>query len=852
LTLLDFHKIVRKTIILVVLLGNSFHIISQIPEDSINIQFTNIKTDTAKVNFLLDVYQNYEEVDFSGSKKYLNKALKLSEDFNYKKGHAFALQYLGYRYIQENYYDSALVIYQMSLDSFIQLNCFNQFPLLYNQLGIVNTKLANYQLAEEQLLLADSLAQKHEDFHLVCRIYKNIALVYKRKSSFTKAITYYKKCIELSQKINDTDCLSACYNQIGDLYVSHSEYDSAITYYKKDISLNIDNKNRLVLAQKYENLGKIYSKQGNYPKAKYNFKKCLEIRTNIGNKDLIASAYNNIGEVHELQDSLNKAIDYYRKSLVIYEVLRDKNKLALTHAVFGRIYYEIGEYSVSISSLIRSVETFKETKNENEIAKVYLAIGKNHKKLDNQKDALKYFNRSIKFGEKSNNKETIYQAYNELGKLYLELNQNNKAILYAEKVFQWGDMMGMKELVIESSEVLSLAYAALGNFRKAYQYQVAFKSENDSLISLHNSKNINTNIYYLKHDIELQSSIYERKISEAIHLEKIKKKRIIHIAFILGFLIILLFILIASRNQKKKRKGLKVLRKMKAEIIEQKEKISEQKDEIQMQKNLIDQKKQILDFKNNEVLNSIKYASHIQSALLPNEEILSNSFNDHFIYYKPRDIVSGDFYWFERVKGKIIVAVADCTGHGVSGALMSILGASFLKEISTSNGLSSTSEILNKLRDKIKFSLRQNEKRENIADGINMALCIIDTENNKIEYSGAYNSLLIVRNTNKLTDIIEFKGDRQPVAMHIEENTFTSKEFDLIENDTLYLFTDGYIDQFGGEEGKKFKLKNFKELLLEINEMPLAEQKQILDKKLTNWIDDDDQLDDILILGLKY
>jgi len=287
------------------------------------------------------------------------------------------------------------------------------------------------------------------------------------------------------------------------------------------------------------------------------------------------------------------------------------------------------------------------------------------------------------------------------------------------------------------------------------------------------------------------------------------------------------------------------IKEKETEILKQKEEITSQRDEIEIQRDYA--RRQTKDIRD-----SIQYASKIQNAVLPPKEYLNSILPEHFILFKPRDIVSGDFYWATKVEEKVIIAAADCTGHGVPGAFMSLLGISFLNEIVNThkNRISElkANTILNLLRKNVKGALRQKYERNISKDGMDISLCIIDINTLDLQFAGAYNTAYIIRD-NILT---EFKGDRMPIGVHIKEkNTFTNHDFKLQKNDTIYLFTDGYIDQFGGEKDGKFLAKNFKKLLIDIQNMPLHSQHNHLDITIEKWMGLNMQLDDMLVIGIK-
>jgi serine phosphatase RsbU (regulator of sigma subunit) len=269
--------------------------------------------------------------------------------------------------------------------------------------------------------------------------------------------------------------------------------------------------------------------------------------------------------------------------------------------------------------------------------------------------------------------------------------------------------------------------------------------------------------------------------------------------------------------------------------------LEQQNNEIREQKEQIEEQKQ-------EITDSIRYARRIQQAVLPPQELFDEFFKEYFILFRPRDIVSGDFYWATEKDGKVYVAAADCTGHGVPGAFMSMLGISFLNEILNKGEVNDAADILNELRENVISSLRQTGKANEAKDGMDISLSIIDKENKKVDYAGAYNPLYILRNG----EIIQHKADKMPIGIHFKESKgFTNNALDVMEDDVLYMFSDGYVDQFGGESGRKFMANRFKDLIVSIADQSLEKQRDILDVKIDMWRGERHQVDDILVLGIK-
>jgi len=258
---------------------------------------------------------------------------------------------------------------------------------------------------------------------------------------------------------------------------------------------------------------------------------------------------------------------------------------------------------------------------------------------------------------------------------------------------------------------------------------------------------------------------------------------------------------------------------------------------------------------NKNITASISYASLIQQAMIPSVKILEKHIPKYFILNKPKDIVSGDFYWFKQIKNHIYIAVADCTGHGVPGAFMSMLGISQLNEIIIEKDINPANEILNELRKRIKSSLHQDGQKGHPQDGMDIAFCVIDIENKTLQFSGANSPLYLFskKNANNSYELIETKPDRMPIGVHPSDNLgFTNNLLNLQNEDAIYIFSDGYVSQFGGENNDKFKVKRFQDILTRMQDKPMIVQKQILEETIIEWQGKQKQTDDILVIGIKF
>jgi serine phosphatase RsbU (regulator of sigma subunit) len=366
-------------------------------------------------------------------------------------------------------------------------------------------------------------------------------------------------------------------------------------------------------------------------------------------------------------------------------------------------------------------------------------------------------------------------------------------------------------------EYLTDLYIEKENYKDAYKYSKLYAEVKDSLYNMQYEKEIaNLNVKYGSEKKQQQILLQQ---------EQLRKEKIIRYFVAIGALIIfLLATLIYARYRVKSKLNKK-----------------------------LNEKNDIIEQKNKDILDSISYAKRIQSAILPSDKTFKKYLTKSFILYKPKDIVAGDFYWMEYKNGIILFAAADCTGHGVPGAMVSVVCNNGLNRSVREHGLTDPGEILNKTREIVVQEFEKSE--EDVKDGMDIALCSLKlSESSKLsesyatlQYAGSNNPLWIIRNN----ELMEFKPDKQPIGKHTTEKPFTTHTIELQKGDTIYIFTDGFADQFGGKKAKKFMYKPFKELLLSIQEKTMEEQKIVLEQHFDNWKGKLEQVDDVCIIGVR-
>ncbi len=388
-----------------------------------------------------------------------------------------------------------------------------------------------------------------------------------------------------------------------------------------------------------------------------------------------------------------------------------------------------------------------------------------------------------------------------------------------------------------------------------------------------------------KKDIKNQDTYIQQQKSQINQaIATIQKQKLINYFVIVLSVILLFFVLFILYHYLNKRKANRILevknthiRQQNEEILSQRDEIESQRDEIQAQRDTVTVQKNEIERVHKELRDSIFYAQRIQNALLPDKTIIQEKFSDYFVFFKPKDIVSGDFFWwsFVKVDNITIVTVSDCTGHGIPGGFMSMLGISLLREIVTKEYITHPGVILRKMRKEIIKSLKQNlDNEKNLSrmkDGMDMALISINHDTNELQFAGANNPLYIVKsgklkvessNAIKVFDnsnlaiqnsklLYEVKPDKMPIAIYERMDKFTTHKIPLEKGDQLYMFSDGFADQFGGPNSKKFKYKPFKQLLIDNCQLPMSEQKTALEKLFTEWKGNLEQVDDVTVLGIK-
>jgi len=655
------------------------------------------------------------------------------------------------------------------------------------------------------------------------------------QNDFENALIHLNNSLELSKLNDNSEGEALSLNRIGNTYQLMGEYRKALNYYEEAMTINRDLQNDQEIARTLTNLGSVYRLYGNYDLAINQHLEALGIYEGLQNYEGIAWSALNIARLFKMMKNYQKSINYVNQSLNIYQKIEEEQEVGigvtLCFKELGSIYYEMGDLDNAVEYSERVLERNKSTDNKFGVANSLSTLGKIYFDAGNYKKSEEFLIQAKKLKGSLNDNTEIASILRYLGKVYLIEGETTKSREYLNSSLNFAQNQNLKEDIKETYLALSELYEKMGNSKKALDYYVRFTNLKDSL----NNQKIN--------ELELQYEFdKEQQQKEAEQKAKLQKQKIFTWVFVGGFLFMIILAYVIFKSYQRKKKTNIILTKQKNEI-------EEQKDEIEAQRDFVTKQRDQIAHQNTIITDSIEYARRIQSALFPQEKFLKRVLEEHFIYMKPKNIVSGDFYWASEKDDKTIIVVSDCTGHGVPGAFMSMLGIAFLNEIVNKSKTIQANSVLDQLRENIIDSLHQEYGVKGSKDGMDMALCIIDKETLKMQYAGAYNSVFIVRKK----EVHEIKADKMPIGIHAikVDKGFVNQEFELRKQDMLYLFSDGYVDQFGGEKGLKFKHKLFKDLLINISDKSMDNQKTEIEKTMEKWQGDHSQLDDMMIMGVR-
>ena len=665
------------------------------------------------------------------------------------------------------------------------------WPVYNNEMGKLAARLQNSNQQNVKLTAKKYLAAA----------LNNKGFFFTERGIPYKAILYFNKSLEIQREIKDLEGQAFSLSNLGTIYDSKGEIDKALEYYFAAVKIRENLDSKVSLAQSYNNIAVLYSNQNDLVSAlKYHFQS-LKIRKIINDPSGLGLAYNNIGttythliETHfkgknKFPDSLmTLSLDYFKKGYDSYTIANNRKGIAFC-------LFNMADHYVLQADCYYKKNTIQY---DTVIAK-----------------AEKYFLQSFSIYKDLEEKEWLANINNGLSNVYFRLNKHTKAKDYGEQAMNIAKELGFPGTIQNSADILRKVYQENHEFEKALMMTNLFYIMRDSVINENNHKEALSKYFlYQTEKQQLVNTAHQEKMALEFSAKTKQQTTIIYFG-ISGLVILIVFII----------------------FIYNRFKVTQQQNVI------IQNQKHIVEESRKEIVDSINYAKRIQYALLAQKDVLTNNLKNYFIVFKPKDIVSGDFYWATEFNNKFYLAICDSTGHGVPGAFMSLLNMGFLSEAVKEKNIYKPADIFNYVRLRLMNSI----SNEGQMDGMDGILLCFDKNSGELTYAAANIQPVLVSDN----ALVELPKDRMPVGKGEKDNDFTNHTISYKTGDVLYLYTDGYADQFGGEKGKKFKYKQLNNLLLSINQHQMDSQSTILSNTLENWRGSLEQVDDVLIAGIK-
>ncbi len=690
--------------------------------------------------------------------------------------------------------------------------CFGWSLSAQNTTDSLKTVLQNLQIT---YTLADTLR---------VQTLNNLAFAL-RNTQVEQAAAFAKEASEISEKINYPKGLARSLGYEGIMAYRQGKYDFAITFHIRSLKIATQIADSTQISFRYNDLANVYLDKGDFDQALVYNLKSLEIKELRKDKEGIATSYRNLGLVNLRKKNYEQAISYLEKTAQLAEQIGNQRLLAYAYIYLGEVYTAQNQHSQAILFLEKAVRINQQIQNNYGLAEALNSLAQAYLLNQNIAKSVSIFTEALNTAQKTGIKLEIQRSYLGLSAGYQKQNRLAEALDAYQKYTQ------IKDSIFSEKSAEHIAYLEA-------QFQNEKKQAEISLLTKEQTLKQN--------EIEKQSLL----------------KNIF--AVIIFLVIILVFILAFSISQKRKTNVILTTQKQdlmlrNEEINQQKEEIITQSEELQKANGSLNTLYQELQTKNKNIISSITYALRIQNAIIPTELELQKHF-DCFVFFRPKDIVSGDFYFFADKGNTKILALADCTGHGVSGAFMTMIAHNILNQIVHDMEIHQPDRMLNLMSPLLEKTLLHSEGK--VKDGMDISIITLTfgkfhtfQKLEKLEYAGAMNPLYYIQNQ----EFTEIKADKVPIGEKRHEDFVYSKHEILLsfagsENPqglNLYLCSDGFQDQFGGEQNRKFMVGNFKKLLLEISEKTLPEQKQVLEQRFENWKGKEKQTDDILVMGIR-
>ncbi len=826
-----------------------------------------------QIEILSKLSQEYLNVSEKQAFVYAYKALELASKSNNQNYLSQAYFELGTIHYKITSFDSSLYYYNKSLRTSMSNE---KTSLILDNIGVLYKDKSSYDSAlifhNQSLKLKETLGDRMG----VAVSYTNIGNVYFQMKKFDDALDYYNQALAIRKEKQDKSLVAASLNNVGDAYKNMLQYDKALACFNEALAIQKEIGNKAIIANTLHYIGNFYFQLKIYDKAQEYYMKALEIRTELGNKNDIAATLFNIATVHRDIGNYREALKYYDKALTLRRETGAKEAEAHILTALGGLYKNKKLYKLAIYNYELALEMYSKMGNKQHIASSYERLGIAYKDTCLYAKAQEYYTLAYSYFLQVQNMIGVARIYNYLGNLYKEKNDEPLSLQFYSRSFHLYDSLRNNVGMAQVSNNIAKLYEKIGNqanaisnyktalhlaqqskeydlkqevafalytiyksnkqFAQALDYYEIYTATKDTIAHNKNVQRIaeiefETNIKLLEQINENQ----DLKLRE----EQAKRTQftLYLIIAIIILIIILLFSFLLYRQFTQKEKAYNLL--------------SEKSNELEQAYSNLEQLHAILKERNEKITDSLSYAKRIQKAILPQESIIEKAFARNFIYYLPKEIVSGDFYWFTTQREYEFFAVVDCTGHGIPGAFMSMVGNTLLNQIVNEQHFTEPSEILQKLDKEIIKTLKQYDEHTKQEDGMEISLIRYNTKTKQLVFAGAGHKIIVAYNNSIeiISSSIFSIGGMHSIK---KDNNVTFEQIDMkiIPGTTIYLFTDGYIDQFGGECDERFSTNRFQKLIADIQSYDLCEQYIHISKTFDDWKGATSQLDDVLVVGI--
>lgn len=733
--------------------------------------------------------------------------------------------------------DSAFVLLKKVETKIKKGNNPHHFINYHNISGLSNWAIGNIDKADSLLTIALNKAIAIKDDTMQTIINNNLGIMQRDHVPLKQATSYHFKALKSARRSKRLFDIADTYNNIGSVYMHYNINDSAVFYFEQGMLVYFNSMNENKIAEIgygdiSSNIGLVYFDEGKYTLAYNYFFKALKIFEKYKLYDKATIACNNIAEIYFDKYDFKNSTKFCKLALEYEKKSPNEMQKGFMMFVMGKIYHERKILDSAVIYYTLSADLFRKFELRNQLASVLNSLGYTYVQLKQEEKGMNMLNEAIAFNTSMNDTAGLASNYSNLAAIAIEKGDYAKAEKHCSEAMRILKPHMYFSMYIDIYGQASVIASKLGKHQLAYEYLQHHNRFKDSLTNITKEQQQEelAQIYQSEkkeQELKLARASNEKNSIALKHSQEEGKRKSLQLYMALGGSILLLVLAIIMIRSN-------IIRKRTNKLLAEKNKIIyEQKAEVEE--------------KNKEITDSINYASKIQNAVLPTDAAVTTTLGEHFILFRPKDIVSGDFYWTSHMHDQQILATCDCTGHGVPGGFMTMLGSSMLNEVINEQNIKEPAKILNSLRDKIISALKQRGDTGENKDGMDAVILNIDRKKLKLHYAGANNSFYLVRNK----ELTEYKPDKQPIGFYSAAKPFTSHEISIQRGDMIYTMTDGYADQFGGESGKKFKYKQLEEILKEISTQSMQLQKQVLNEKLIAWMGNFEQLDDILVVGIR-